>query len=131
MGPMRDTCHHLIGRKSKVMDKRIRKSKGTKRRLTCGKGGHSYLIMLDQTGGEEKGKRKEKKEKRERGERSFNFCLRSTEISGSVFVEPRTKDHLLDKGFGWVPKTRDFTEDPSEELRKSRVSDLESVHGTS
>ena len=35
--PMCDMCHHLIGRKSKVMDKRIRKSKGANRRVTCGK----------------------------------------------------------------------------------------------
>ena len=80
------------------MDKRIRKSKGANRRLTCGKGGHPYLIMLDQTGGEEKGKKK-------RGERSSNFSLQSTEIGGSVFVGPRTKGHLLDKGYAWVPKT--------------------------
>ena len=45
MGPMSDMCHHLIGRKSKVMDKRIRKSKGTNTRLTYGKGGHSYLTL--------------------------------------------------------------------------------------
>ena len=30
-------CHNLIGRKSKVMDKRIRKSKGANMRVTCGK----------------------------------------------------------------------------------------------
>ena len=48
MGPMSDMCHHLIERKSKVMDKRIRKSKGTNMRLTYGKRGHSYLT-LDQT----------------------------------------------------------------------------------
>ena len=66
MGPMRDMCHHLIGRKSKVMDKMIRKSKGANRMLTCGKGGHSHLIMLDETGGEEGEKRKRrKKEERE------------------------------------------------------------------
>ena len=59
MGSMCDMYHHLIGRKSKVMDKRIRKSKGANRRLTCGKGGHSHFIMLDQTGGEEE-KRKER-----------------------------------------------------------------------
>ena len=29
--------HNLIGWESKVMDKRIRKSKGAKRRVTCGK----------------------------------------------------------------------------------------------
>ena len=30
-------CHYLIGWKSKVLDKRIRKSKGANRRVTCGK----------------------------------------------------------------------------------------------
>ena len=42
------------------MDKRIRKSKEANKRLTCGKGGHSHLIMLDQTGGEEEREKKEK-----------------------------------------------------------------------
>ena len=125
---MRDMCHKLIERKSKVMDKRIRKSKGANKRLTCGKGGHSHLTMLDQTSGEEKG---EKKEKRERGERSSNFSLRSMEIGGSVLIGLRTKDHLLDKGYACVPKTRDFIEDSSEEFRKSRVLGLGSVHETS
>ena len=74
---------------------------------------------------------KKKEEKRERGERSFNFSIRSTEIGGLVFVWPRTKDHLLDKGYAWIPKTRDFAEDSSEEFGKSRVSGLGSVHGTS
>ena len=60
-GAMCDMCHHLIGKKSKVMDKRIRKSKGANGRLTCGKGGHSHLIMLDKTGGEEEGEKKENK----------------------------------------------------------------------
>ena len=53
------------------------------------------------------------------------------EIGGSVFVGPRTKDHLLDKGYTWVSKTQDFAEDSSEEFGKSKVSGLESVHGTS
>ena len=53
------------------------------------------------------------------------------EIGGLVFIGPRIKDHLLDKGYAWVPKTQDFVEDSSEEFRKSRVSSLESVHGTS
>ena len=127
MEPMRDMCHHLIERKSKVMDKRIRKSKGANRRLTCGKGGNSHLT-LDQTNSMERRKRGEKIERRER---SSNFYLQSTKIGGWVFVEPRTKDYLLDKGFAWVPKTRDFVEDLSEELRKSRVSGLGSVHETS
>ena len=54
-------------------------------------------------GGEKK--KKEKREKRGRGEKSSNFSLRSTEIGGSVFVELGTKDHLLEKGYSWVPKT--------------------------
>ena len=41
------------------------------------------------------------------------------------------KVHLLDEGHAWVPKTRDFAEDSSEELGKSKVSGLGSVHGTS
>ena len=41
------------------------------------------------------------------------------------------KVHLLDEGYVWVPKTRDFVEDSSEEFGKSKVSDLGSVHETS
>ena len=85
--------------------------------------------MGEEGRGREKGR--EKREKRERGERSSNFSPRSTKIGGSVFVGPRTKDHLLDKGYAWVLKTRDFAEDSSEEFGKSRVSSLGSVHGTS
>ena len=51
------------------------------------------------------------------------------EIGGSIFIQPRTKDHLSEKGYAWVPKTRDFAEDSSEEFGKSRVSSLGSVHG--
>ena len=40
------------------------------------------------------------------------------------------KVHLLDEGYVWVLKTQDFTEDLSEEFRKSKFSGLESVHGT-
>ena len=71
-------------------------------------------LTLDQTNPVGRRRRKEgkkkrkRKERRERGETSSNFSLRSTEIGGSVFVGPRTKDHLLDKGYVWVPKTRDF-----------------------
>ena len=53
------------------------------------------------------------------------------EIGGSFFIGLRTKDHLLDKGYAWLPKTRDFAKDLSEEFGKSRVSGLGSVHGTS
>ena len=61
-------------------------------------------LTLDQTNSvgrrrRKKGKKKEKREKRERGERSSNLSLRSMEIGGSVFIGPRIKDHLLDKGY--------------------------------
>ena len=57
----------------------------------------SYLT-LDQTNsvGREKERKREKSERRER---SFNLSLRSMEIGGSVFIGPRTKDHLLNKGY--------------------------------
>ena len=60
-----------------------------------------------------------------------NFSLQSTEIGWSEFVGPRTKVHLLDEGYAWVPKTQDFTEDSSGEFWKSKVSGLGSVHETS
>ena len=41
------------------------------------------------------------------------------------------KVHLLDEGYAWVPKTRDFTEDSSKEFGKSKVFGLGSVHETS
>ena len=69
-------------------------------------------------GRRKKKKKKEKGEMRERGERSSNFSLRFTEIGGSVFVGPKTKDHLLNKGYAWLSKTRDFVEDSSEEFGK-------------
>ena len=46
-------------------------------------------------------------------------------------VELRKKVHLLDEGYTWVPKTRDFAGDSSEEFGKLKVSGLGSVHGTS
>ena len=53
-----------------VMNKRIRKSKGANKRLTCGNGGHSHLT-LDQTNSVEMRKEGEKKgrERREKRER--------------------------------------------------------------
>ena len=41
------------------------------------------------------------------------------------------KVYLLDKGYAWVPKTRDFSYDSSEELGKSKVLGLGSVPRTS
>ena len=68
-------------------------------------------------------KKKEKK--------NLNFSLRSTEFRRLKFIGPKTKVHLLDEGYAWVPKTRDFTEDSSEEFGKSKVLSLGSIHGTS
>ena len=96
----------------------------------------AFHLTLDQTNSMRRrrrkvGKKKEKREKRERVERNSNFSLRSTEIGGSIFVWPRTKDHLLDKGYAWVPKTRNFFKDLSKYFGKSRVLGLGSVQGTS
>ena len=68
---------------------------------------------------------------REKKERNQNFSLRSTDFCWSKFVEPRMKVHLLDVGYTWVPKTRDFIKDSSKEFGKSKVSGLGNVHGTS
>ena len=66
---------------------------------------------------------------RERGkesrEISSNFFLQSTELDCSVFVGPRTKVHLCDESYAWVPKTKDFAEDSSEEFGRSWVSGLQ------
>ena len=70
------------------------------------------------------GERKKKK-------RNSNFSLRSTKFRSFEFIGPRTKVHLLDEDYMWVPKTRDFYGDASKEFEKSKVSGLGSVHGTS
>ena len=62
--------------------------------------------------------------------KNSNFSLRSMEFRLSEFVGSRTKVHLLDNGYAWVPKTRDFIENSREEFRKSKVSGLGSVHRT-
>ena len=41
------------------------------------------------------------------------------------------KVHLLDEGYTWVSKTRDFADDSSKEFGKSKILGLGSVHGTS
>ena len=56
---------------------------------------------------------KEKGEERELPSASF-FDPRS--FACRNFIEPRVKVHLLDEGYVWVPKRRDFTEDPKEEV---------------
>ena len=61
------------------------------------------------------------------GERDSNFSLRSTETGWLKFVGPRMKVQLLDEGYAWVSKTRDFVEDSSKEFGKSKVLGLGSV----
>ena len=58
--------------------------------------------------------REEERRERKRGERGSNFSLRSMEIGWSEFVGLRTKVHILDEGYTWVPKRRDFTKDLKE-----------------
>ena len=53
--------------------------------------------------------------KRER-KRIQVFFQRSTEFRRSEFVGPNTKVHRFDEGYTCVPKRRDFTEDPNEEI---------------
>ena len=67
----------------------------------------------------------------ERKMRAKSFLPRSTEFRWSEFVEPRTKVHRIDEGYTWVPKTRDFVEDPNKGLGKSKVLGLGSVHEAS
>ena len=63
--------------------------------------------------------------------RAKSFLLQSMGFRRSEFIGPRTKVHHINKGYAWVPKTWDFTEDPNEEFRKSKVSGLRSVHEAS
>ena len=55
-------------------------------------------------------------ENRGEKERAKCFFRRSTEFRRSEFIEPGVKVHLLDEGYTWILKRRDFTEDPNEEI---------------
>ena len=66
-----------------------------------------------------------------RENKTQNFSLRSTEFRQLEFIVLRTKVHLLDEGYVWVPKTWDFAEGSIEEFGKSKVLGVGSVHGTS
>ena len=63
-----------------------------------------------------------KNREREKGEERASKCfsLRSSEFHWLEFVESRTKIHLHDESYAWVPETKDSTEDSSEEFEKSR-----------
>ena len=60
----------------------------------------------------------ENRGEKEREEERAN--LRSTEFHWLEFIEPRTKVHHLDKGYACVPKMKDFTEDPKEEIWRNQ-----------
>ena len=97
MGPMCDMCHHLIGSKSKVMDKRIRKSKGANRRVTCCKMRPPHLT-LDQTIRWEERKQRKRKDREDEGrKRSSTFSLVFPAIGPSVPVGVRKKVLPRDK----------------------------------
>ena len=59
------------------------------------------------------GRERERERERER-DRNPNLYLQCTKFYESEFVGLRTKVHLHDKGYAWVPKTWNFVEDSSE-----------------
>ena len=73
-----------------------------------------------------------KRERERGGERDQDLSLRSTIFRRLEFVEPKVKVHLLDEGYAWVLKMKDFDEDPKKKIRgKSKFSGLGGVLGTS
>ena len=71
--------------------------------------GREEKISYFPTGGV--GERKEGRKKRIQG-----FLLRSSEIRRSKFVGQIVKVYLLVEGYAYVPKSRDFTKTPKEEI---------------
>ena len=61
---------------------------------------------------------REREEKRKRGEPSL--LPRSTKFRRSVFVGPRTKVHLIDEEYAWIPEKRDLIEDQRGEISGNR-----------
>ena len=57
----------------------------------------------------------------ERNEEIQNFLIRSTKFHWSEFVKPRVKFYLLDKGYAYVPKSKDFIEDPKMEIWGNQI----------
>ena len=56
------------------------------------------------------------REKRGKKEIFQTFFRQSIEFYRSEFVDPRVKVHLLDEGYAYIPKRRDFIENPKEEI---------------
>ena len=65
-----------------------------------GRNGHFWLLLRE----------------REKGEKIQTFSRRSKGFRQSEFFEPKVKVHPLDKGHAYIPKRRDFTEDPKEDI---------------
>ena len=59
--------------------------------------------------------------KNDRKERTPSFSLRSTEFRQLEFIEPRVKVQLLNEVYAWVPKMREFTENPKEEISGNQI----------
>ena len=57
---------------------------------------------------------------RERKKRTLSFSLRSTEFRRSYFVKLITKVHLINEGYVYIPKMRDFAKDPKEEISRNQ-----------
>ena len=51
----------------------------------------------------------------EEGKESFQASLFDPR-SRSKFIKPKVKVHLLDEGYAYIPKKRDFTKDLKEEI---------------
>ena len=43
------------------------------------------------------------------------------EFRRSKFIESRVKVHILDEGYAYIPKRRDFIEDPNEEISGNQI----------
>ena len=53
---------------------------------------------------------------------SLHFFIRFTKIGPLEFIGRRMKVYLLDEGYAWVPKTRDFTKNSgADEEKKSNL----------
>ena len=46
------------------------------------------------------------------------------ELRWSDVIGLRTIVHRIDKGYAWVPRSRDFAEDPKKEIREIEVVEL-------
>ena len=58
--------------------------------------------------------------KRERKKEHSNLLSPIPGVRLSKFIEPIVKVHLLDKGYAYIPKMRDFTKDIKEESSRNQ-----------